>query len=310
MKQTSRERVTEALKSVVAVPVTPFTPSGEVDELAYLDQVGKLSQAGVRAVTVNGNTGEFYSLSQAERRRLVHLTVRAANGMLVIAGVGTDSATAAADAADAQTAGAHCVMVHQPIHPFRSLAGWVEYHGQIADASSHTYLIPYVRDPGIDAPTFAALADRCPDLVGVKYAVRDPAQFAELVAQLPHLDLTWICGLAELWAPFFAAGGATGFTSGLVMVNPTRSLRMMDAIRRGDTTAVLGEWHGIWQFEDLRARNGSQNNVSVVKHALSYLGRCYPIVRPPISQLSSTDAEEVAKIMKEWDLPRSSKDEG
>lgn len=294
----------DRLRSVVAIPVTPFATDGGVDEDCYQSLVRLMVDGGITVLTPGGNTGEYYSLSPAERRRVVELTVAAAPDALVIAGVGLDLTTAVADAKAAVHAGADAVMVHQPVHPFRSLAGWVAYHGEIARAVPDTGLLPYVKDPRVDSDAVFALAAACPRLVAMKYAVPEPITFAGLVNDTAELDLVWLCGLAEHWAPFFAVGGAGGFTSGLATVDPARSLAMLDALHRGDQTAMLGQWHAIRRFEELRAVGGSQDNVSVVKEALAQRGLAARSVRPPISEVAPAVRTEIAEILAAWDAQR------
>ena len=38
-------------------------------------------------------------------------------------------------------------MVHQPVHPYQSLDGWVAYHREIAAAVPDLGVVAYVRDP-------------------------------------------------------------------------------------------------------------------------------------------------------------------
>src|SRR2546423_13669116 len=62
-------RVRERLGAVVAIPVTPFTPASDVDWDGHALLIRRLVEHGVDVVTPNGNTGEFYTLSEAEKRR-------------------------------------------------------------------------------------------------------------------------------------------------------------------------------------------------------------------------------------------------
>jgi 4-hydroxy-tetrahydrodipicolinate synthase len=297
-------RLRDRLRSVVAIPVTPFAPDGQVDDQCYRRLVRFMVDGGITVLTPGGNTGEYYSLSPVERRRVVELTVAAAPDAVVVAGVGLDPATAAADAQAAALAGADAVMVHQPVHPFRSVDGWVAYHRDIARAVPDTGLLPYLKDPRIGSDAVFALAQACPGLVAVKYAVPDPISFAGLVSDTASLDLVWLCGLAEHWAPFFAAGGAVGFTSGLATVDPARSLAMLAALHDGDQTAMRTQWRAIRRFEELRAAAGSQDNVSVVKEALAQRGLAPRSVRPPISEVAPAVRVEIAEILAAWQEDR------
>ncbi|MEU1620512.1 dihydrodipicolinate synthase family protein [Streptomyces sp. NPDC005722] len=292
-----------ALADVVAIPVTPFGADGGVERAAYRALLRRLLDGGVRTVTPNGNTGEFYALDPAERRLVVELTMAEADpGTQVVVGVGHDVPTAVAAARHARDAGARMVMVHQPVHPYVSPEGWVDYHRAIAEAVPETGVVPYVRNPALGGGLIARLGELCPNVIGVKYAVPDAARFAA-VARDAGLDrFTWVAGLAELYAPAYWAVGATGFTSGLVNVAPRVSLEMLRALRDGDYAAAMKVWEQIREFEELRAEQGSADNVSVVKEALAALGLCRREVRPPSRALSADRRERVAALVAGWDV--------
>jgi 4-hydroxy-tetrahydrodipicolinate synthase len=294
-----------ALADVVAIPVTPFDEEGRLDADTYRALVRRLLDAGIRAVTPNGNTSEFYSLTPEERRLEVELTVAevadAGGEAEVVVGVGHDPATAVAAAEQARDAGARMVMVHQPVNPYVSQAGWVDYHRAIAEAVPGLGVVPYLRNPLIEGSALARLGEACPNVIGVKYAVPDAARFAAVARDAGADRFVWVAGLAELYAPAYFACGATGFTSGLVNVAPRISVEMLRALRAGDFGAAMEVWESIRAFEDLRAARQSANNVSVVKEALAQLGLCRRDVRPPSRTLPEEQRAEVAAIVKGWE---------
>ncbi|MFJ1601599.1 dihydrodipicolinate synthase family protein [Streptomyces sp. NPDC088261] len=317
-------RVRDALADVVAIPVTPFAADGTVDTAAYRTLLRRLLDAGVRTVTPNGNTGEFYALSPEERLRVVELTVAEVGDRAeVVVGVGHDLATAVAAARHARDAGASMVMVHQPVHPYVSQEGWVAYQRTIADAVPGLGVVPYLRDPLITAGALARLGALCPNVVGVKYAVPDATRFAAFAQDAGRNAaggtggtggtgpkgptgptgpgrFVWVAGLAELYAPAYWAGGATGFTSGLVNVAPGLSLALLAALRAGDAPAARAVCERIRPFEELRAARHSADNVSVVKEALAVLGLCRRDVRPPSSTLPAGTRTEIAALVRAW----------
>jgi 4-hydroxy-tetrahydrodipicolinate synthase len=274
-----------------------------MDETAYAKLVDRLAGGGIPVITANGNTSEFYALTEAEAARAVELTVEAAGDRaVVLCGVGHDVAGAVAAARHARRRGAAGIMVHQPVHPYVSLDGWVDYHRAIADAVPDLGVVPYLRNPRIGGAQLAALARACPNLVAVKYAVPDPVRFA-CVARDAGLDrVTWVAGLAELSAPGYFAVGARGFTSGLANVSPELSLRMHAALSTGDYPAAMLVWERIRPFEDLRAAGEAANNVSVVKEALAQLGLCQRDIRPPSRPLETEGRERVTEILASWGL--------
>lgn len=294
-----------ALADVVAIPVTPFDADGGVDRRAYRSLVRRLLSGGIRVITPNGNTGEFYALTPEERRAAATDAVAEAGGdAIVVVGVGHDTATAAGEAEHAQRIGADMVMVHQPVHPHVSLDGWVDYHRRIAEAVPELGVVPYLRSPRIRGEQLAQLGESCPNVIGVKFSVPNPVHFAAVARDAGADRFTWLAGLAELHAPGYWAVGATGFTSGLANVDPALSLGMLHALRRGDFAEAMKEWERARAFEELRAANESSDNVSVVKEALAQLDLCRREVRPPSTVLSPAGRQVVSTVLDQWGLDR------
>ncbi|WP_330340791.1 dihydrodipicolinate synthase family protein [Streptomyces sp. NBC_00557] len=292
-----------ALADVVAIPVTPFAEDGSVDTGTLRALLRRLLDGGIRTLTPNGNTGEFYALTPEERRLVTETTVdEAGDRAAVLVGVGHDVPTAVASARHARDVGAGMVMVHQPVHPYVSAAGWVDYHRAIAEAVPELGVVPYVRNDRLPGARLAELAGHCPNVIGVKYAVPDAARFAAFARDAGLDRFTWVAGLAEPYAPSYFSAGATGFTSGLVNVAPAVSLNMIEALRSGDYPAAMKVWEQIRRFEELRAADGSANNVTVVKEALAALGLCRRDVRPPSKPLPEDERAEVAAIAAGWSM--------
>jgi 4-hydroxy-tetrahydrodipicolinate synthase len=304
------------LATAVVVPVTPYHADGTPDWSTYAALTARLIDAGISVITPNGNTGEFYALSQAEARQALETAAKVASaaaagdehdehgehGAEVLAGVGHDIATAIEAARHAGDHGARMIMIHQPVHPYVSAQGWVDYHAAIANAVPDLGIVLYIRDERRTGAHIAALADRAPNVIGVKYGVRDATRFAA-VARDAGLDrMTWLAGAAELTAPAFWAVGAHGFTSGLANVSPALALGMLGALRNNDFHEAMRTWEAVRRFEELRLADGSADNVSVVKEALAQLGLCRADVRPPSRPLPDDIKSEISGILRSWGL--------
>ncbi len=74
-------------------------------------------------------------------------------------------------------------MIHQPVHPYVSAKGWLEYHRATAAAVPELGVVPHVRDAQIDGERPARLADAAENVIGLKYAVPDPARFAAVARE-------------------------------------------------------------------------------------------------------------------------------
>lgn len=298
----------EALADVVAIPVTPYSPDGSVDIDAYESLLDRLIRHGVGTLTPNGNTGEFYALSTAERRALIAAAARAGSDAHLLVGVGHDITEATADLAVAADHGITMAMIHQPLHPHQSAEGWVEYHRAIAAAQPEMAFVLYVRSEWITGDMLRRLGDASPNIVGVKYAIPDPTIFAAVRDTVGADRYVWITGLAEPYALSYAVHGADGFTSGLVNVDPALSLSLRDALREGAYAEADVILRRIARFEELRADTRSANNVSVVKEAMAQLGLCDRSVRAPSRPVSAEVRTEIAVILDRWreDAPAGS----
>nr|WP_202501958.1 dihydrodipicolinate synthase family protein [Streptomyces sp. SID5785] len=291
------------MAGVVAIPVTPFAADGSVERPTLRALLRRLLDGGVRTLTPNGNTGEFYALTADERRLVTEVTLDESAGQgAVLVGVGHDVPGAVADARHARDHGAPMVMVHQPVHPYVSEAGWLDYHRAIAEAVPELGVVPYIKNPALSGARLAELGAACPNVIGVKYAVPDAARFAAFARDAGLDRFVWIAGLAEPYAPSYFSAGATGFTSGLVNVAPGVSLAMLDALRAGDHPAAMKVWEQIRRFEELRGADASANNVSVVKEALASLGLCRRDVRPPSHVVPDALRAEIAAIAAGWSI--------
>jgi len=293
----------ESLRGVVAIPTTPFGSEGGIDEPAYERGIRRLVEGGIGTVAPNGNTGEFYALAPREAKVVTRLALEAAEpGTAVVVGVGHDVASAREAARDTLALGAAMIMIHEPVHPYVSVDGWIEYQRAIASHVPELGVVLYVRNAAIPGSAFARLGELCPNVIGVKYAVVSPAQFAGVAADAGAGRFVWVAGLAELHAPGYFAVGATGFTSGLANVDPSTSLRLWQALTDKDQDTVTAIWDRVRPFEELRASSGGAYNVSVVKEALCQLGICGRDVRPPSSLVPAETGARVTELLELWGM--------
>jgi 4-hydroxy-tetrahydrodipicolinate synthase len=216
---------------------------------------------------------------------------------MVLAGVGHDLKTAQEMALSAQDAGADAVMVHQPAHPHLMAEGLIRYYTRIA-RGLHIGVVLYVRHPVIDRDVLDRVT-ALDNVVAVKYAVNDLPTFATIAQSVTH-PVAWVCGTAEMWAPFFFAVGAEGFTSGLVNVAPEMSLKMLQGLREGDRESVQAVWREVAPLERLRAKAHSGYNVAVIKEGMYLLGLAPSRLREPASGLDETDRQELFRILRAW----------
>lgn len=287
---TNPTQLETALSGISGILVTPFDNKGEIAPDRLVPILDRAIDAGMHLPVVNGNTGEFYALTTDEACAMARAVVDLVDGRTpVLAGVGRGLRDAQVLAKVSADAGAAALMVHQPPDPFVSPRGLVDYLNAINDASGGLPMMLYLRN---DAIGTAAIAELCavPGVKGVKWATPNPLKLADAIAACDP-GITWVGGLAEVWAPTFYAVGARGFTSGLINVWPERSLAIHAALEAGDYSKANRLITGMRAFEDIRAEEMNGTNVTGVKAALQALGQDCGPTRPPAAW-PLTDAQQ------------------
>src|SRR5688500_2171602 len=127
----------EPFHGVLPALITPFTEDGgAIDSDALAAIVDRLVGAGVGGLVPGGSTGECSTLANAERGRLVEVTVEAAAGRVpVVAGTGALSTRETVELSlHAERAGAAAVMIVPPFYDALSWRELLAHYTAVADA--------------------------------------------------------------------------------------------------------------------------------------------------------------------------------
>ncbi|MBL0931672.1 MAG: dihydrodipicolinate synthase family protein [Alphaproteobacteria bacterium] len=293
-------KLRQALAGISGVHVTPYTANGGIDGALLAKVIDRIAAAGVHNIVSAGNTGEFYALTLDEVRAVHDGAIEAnKNRSLLTAGVGRSLKDAIELGRRAKANGAHALMAHQPLDPFAAPQAQAAYFKAIADGVDLP-LVAYVRSDAMGRADLLGIANH-PNVVAVKFATPNMMLLAEVVRESGANTALWVCGLAEGWAAPFYAAGARGFTSGLVNVDPKRSLAIHAALESGDFAKVRELVTTIATFETMRTKFQNGANVTVVKEAMMQIG--YPVGPVRLPGLVALDAEDRAKlsgILQSW----------
>lgn len=293
----------EALQEVAFTTTTPFSEDGtEVRYDAAKENVEYLADHGARLFVPCGNTGEYYSLTDDERVRMVEATVEATpENCTVVGGVGGSTKEALELTRRYEDAGADLAMIMHPIHTYIHHQALRDYYEAIASATD-LGIVLYKRGPEIRRSLIADLSTRA-DVVGVKYAVNDIKGFARAVSTVPG-ELVWMNGIAERYAPSFALEGATGVTTGIGNFAPEATLALFEALEAHEWERAKAIRDAIRPFEDLREEAGAENdlaaanNVPAVKFAMDEVGLYGGPVREPLTELSEPDRQRASEYLE------------
>ena len=166
--------MTEPLWTGPAVAlVNLFDADAAVDAKGTAEHAARLVEAGIRAVLVNGSTGEAAALSDAERVALVAAVRAACPGVPVVAGASGDWwQQATARVAGAIDAGADAVLVAPP----RLGGAPAGYYARVVDAAAGVPVLAY-HYPGVAGGPVPVEALPGLGLAGIKDSSGDPARF-------------------------------------------------------------------------------------------------------------------------------------
>lgn len=292
------------LKAVVgsgllAFPVTHFRDDGSFDEGPYRASIAANIDNGAVALFAPGGTGEFFSLTLDEVRRVAAAAVGAAAGRVpIIVGTGYGTAMAIEFAKAAEQAGADAVLV-LPQYLLLAEQEGLYRHIEALCRAIRIGVIVYNRDNCLfAAETLARLAERCPNLIGFKDGHGDIEQLVR-VRQTLGDRLVYVGGMptAEIFAvPYFAAGFTT-YSSAVFNFIPKTAQRFYRAVRDGDartTDELLRKF--FLPYIALRSRRRGYA-VSIVKAGLRVVGRPAGPVRPPLIDLTDDETAELRRIL-------------
>lgn len=128
--------------SGLVVPVcTPFDENDAIEEGMYVKHLGLLAGQGVKRILVNGTTAEFFSLTVQERKRLMELSRRHFDGVLIFH-AGCDGLAQTTELAKyGQDSGADAIAAIAPYYMASvSEQGMIDYFNALAD----TIKVPFI----------------------------------------------------------------------------------------------------------------------------------------------------------------------
>jgi len=200
-----------ALRGSYPPLVTPFR-DGAVDVDAFVSLVDRQVGAGSHGILVCGTTAEPSTLTIAERVLLLREAVRAVRGRLpIVAAVGSQSHAETLELVRAaERDGADALLVVTPYYVRPPQRGLVEYFVDLAGRTALPLLVYHI--PGrtaVEMPveTFERIAERAPNLVGVKHASPDVNLVTKLRLRLGE-EFRVFVGLEDLSLPMLAVGAA------------------------------------------------------------------------------------------------------
>lgn len=229
------------LNGIFPPVTTPFV-DGEVayDKLAA--NIEKYGRTGLKGIVVLGSNGEYVSLSEAEKKKVVETVVQATpNHMSVIAGTGCESTRETIRlTADCAAVGAHAALVVTP-HYFggkMSDAALIKHFTTVAEQSPipiMLYNVPQFTHVNMTVNVVAELSGH-PNIVGIKDSTGNVMQLGEFLGRVES-GFNVLVGTAS--ALFGALTlGCVGAVLALANVTPETCVKLHSLVQEGDYKAA------------------------------------------------------------------------
>jgi 4-hydroxy-tetrahydrodipicolinate synthase len=294
--------MSEPFHGVLPALITPFTEDGgAIDTGALAAIVDRLIGAGVAGLVPGGSTGEFTTLSHAERRELVETTVEAAAGRVpIVAGTGALSTRETVElSAHAEQAGAAAVMI---VPPFYDALSWRElraHYTAVADAIAIP--IMYYNLPSASGVTLTAAQFRELQGTGVT-CLKDTGGDAVAATELLQSGgPTLLNGWDTLTFAALAAG-VRAVVWGAASIVPEQCVQLQRLLIDDiDLPAARELWARLWPLCHFLE---SQSYPAAVKAACRLVGDTTGPVRAPLLPLDDAAAGELAALVEQVELYR------
>jgi 4-hydroxy-tetrahydrodipicolinate synthase len=261
--------------------VTPFRRDGSFDEPTFRALVKRQIEAGIDFLVPCGTTGECPTLTDAERLRVVEITVELASGKVpVLAGAGGyNTAEVIALARELDKLDVSGILSVTPYYNKPTQEGLCQHFKAIADAVNLPIVLYSVQGRtgvNIEPATIQRLA-KIPNIVGIKEASGNVAQMAAILNAVPEEFLV-LSGDDALTLPLLALGG-----HGLISVAsneiPAEMTRLTQLALSGDferARQIHRRYHPLMEI------NFVESNPIPVKAALAEMGLLEPSWRLPL----------------------------
>lgn len=288
-----------------AISITPFTSTGELDEVGLQRHLRRLADGGVGVYVGGGGSGEGYALSDAEMRKALEVAVSELGAN--VRAMGVEPRTAAAmvgylDMAAEVGVGAAQVYSLDVGHGHHPTEGELaEYFSAVLSSTSLPCVISSHQSVGYRIPVrlLASLAERFPHIVGVNCSHPDLAYLAGVIDAVSGSACAVHVGGPGQALACLALGGR-GFLSSEANLAPALCASVGQAFDAGDAPAMMERAGQVIRLSNLLYGHGG---IRATKAVLERLGLGGGLPRPPRLPVSADAVAEVMEAVAALGIP-------
>jgi len=295
---TGEDRV--KLEGVYSVLPTPFSASGDIDEVSLRKVVDLFIAAGANGVTALGVTGEVARLEDVERQRVLDVVAEHVAGRIgLVAGTTADGTRTCINySRHAQAIGATAVMVSPPRMPKLNSDAVVRHYAALADAIDIEIVVqdyPPISGYAMEPALLARIAREIPRARTIK--LEDPPtpfKTARILEQAAGIEVRIFGGLGGVFLLEELMAGATGAMTGFAF--PEILVQIVSRFRAGDVDGAAEVFYRAVPLLRFEFQEGI--GMAIRKEVLHRRGAlASAATRPPAAQLDTPTREALDRVM-------------
>jgi len=290
----------KGLKGVFAVTFTSFKDNEDLDEETLRLHLDFLVESGVHGVIPNGTTGEFASLSEAERKKNVEITIDEINGRIPVVCCTSENSTRETMmlAKHAEDAGADGLMILTPYYCRPNEEEVFEHFKAVGEAVNIPIMIynnPWTTGVDIKPELVARLA-KIDNICCIKEASAQLERVHQII-DLCGEDMTVFCGWETISLESFMHG-AKGWVAACANVIPKECVELFSFVESGKIKEALRLYYKIMPF----LRFTVEREIPRKKASLELLGHRIGSPRRPLLPADGQEKKILKKCLLEIGL--------
>jgi 4-hydroxy-tetrahydrodipicolinate synthase len=288
------------------VSITPFSPDGSLDEAGLRAHLRRMGDAGVGVYVGGGGSGEGYTLSAAEHRRVAEIAVDELGGTVPVRAMGVEPRTAAEMidyVASVTAAGVDATQIYSLDvgHGHRPSEAAVEaYLTEVLERTEIPAVISTHQSVGYKVPVtlLARLVERFDVVTGVTCSHQDLGYLAEIVDAVGERVEVHVGGPYQALTAW--ALGADGFLSSEANLAPRLTMSVAARRASGDAAGMLAAYGTLLR---LAARLYGHGGILATKAVLGRFGLPGGVPRKPHLPLGDEVAASLAAEIEKLGVP-------
>lgn len=285
--------------------ITPLDAKERVDELGFVRHLNRLIDSGVHGIYLLGSSGEFVSLTNAERQRAIEIAVNTIGGRVPIICGAMDSSTRRViqNIEMAQELKVDAVAATPPFYyPSSSdddIKTFYSTAAQSTDLPFVIYNIPMMVKTVIKPEIVRDLAERHENIVGIKDSSGDWTNFLKMFTYLGDDGRFSILIGSYTMAGAAITFGAEGAVISISNIDPKTSVQLYDAAKNGNIDEVQRLQARVLKLSKLYTYGAG---VSCMKACMQILDICRDYTTSPLMPLNDAAKGELRKLLVEHGL--------